>query len=71
MIWELFGEGVANLKFFHRDGSKFTGNMGDFEKEHGELSGLLNKVTGRTIIINEHGDIAAKGEADKDFHKVF
>ena len=58
--WEPYNRGKAELNFYDRQGKAFSGTQEDFTKEHGNLAGLRNKTTGMIVLINEHGEIAAR-----------
>jgi hypothetical protein len=68
IVWEFYNHGEAHLTFLDRQGKPFSGTSEEFEKLHGNLVGLKNKITEKIILINEHGEIAAhspKKQTDK------
>ncbi len=60
MLWEPYNFGPAKLLFYHRDGSACTGSLEEFIQEHGTISGFKNKDTDMTVLLNSHGEIAAR-----------
>lgn len=64
--WTPYNKGPCLLEFYHRNGNLFSGPMGTFEKEHGNLFGLKNKLTNIIVLINHYGEIAARTPKQKE-----
>jgi len=61
-LWEVYNRGEAdNIRFLNKDGTFFSGQLDCFEAYHGILTGFKNKITGVVILINENGEVAARG----------
>ena len=60
-MWEPYNNGNIVLSFYHRNGLPFNGTMEEFFSEHGIPAGFKNKYTGMIIVINQYGEIAARG----------
>ena len=62
-IWEPYNYGeMENAVIYDRNGSLFSGEPHEMEKEHGKIHGFRNTETGQVILINQHGEIAATGK---------
>lgn len=61
MNWEHHALGLVNLVFFDREGNNFNGTVEEFARLHGDLSAFKNTRTGMIVVLNQHGEVAAKG----------